>query len=74
MYSVLAERDRKIATLTENNTVLSRDNATLMENFAAVSRDKAMLMENFAAVSRDNEKKDKLIAELMRKMNLTELN
>jgi len=60
MYSVLAERDRKIATLTENYTVLT-------ENFAAVSRDKATLLK-------DNAEKDKLIAELMRKMNLTELN
>ena len=60
MYSVLAERDRKIATLTEK--------------FAAVSRDNATLMENYAAVSRDNAEKDKLIAELMRKMNRTELN
>ena len=74
MYSVLAERDRKIATLmekfamlTENFAAVSRDNATLMENFTAVSRDKATLLK-------DNEEKDKLIAELMRKMNRTELN
>ena len=74
MYSVLAERDRKIATLTENFAAVSRDKAMLMENNTVLSRDNAMLMENFTTLLRDNEEKDKLIAELMRKMNRTELN
>ena len=63
MNALIAEKNREIAALSQNNVALSQKNATLSQNYAAIS-------QNYAALSQNNAALQKEIAELRRRLGI----